>query len=244
MTPAELIQLGEAMHRELGREYYLTGAGLKREATFQTIYDKYAALLTGDALAAARAACSGPVVEWIVGVRAGRLVAPLEERQLAWEQSAVVQVAGRAVPYLRVPIELSNEPDRAARLALDRERAQLVADQLNPLRREWFLREHAALAGFILGGAAHRVPVLLDGVIACAAALVLPSGREHVSEGTLRGYLIREPRGSGGFGYDPIFVPEGGERTTAELSAAEKDAISHRGRAFRGLAPVIAAVVC
>ena len=77
----------------------------------------------------------------------------------------------------------------------------------------------------------------------CAAALVLPSGREHVSEGKLRGRLIREPRGSNGFGYDPIFVPDGDERTTAEMTAAEKDAISHRGRAFRALAPVIAALV-
>jgi XTP/dITP diphosphohydrolase len=78
----------------------------------------------------------------------------------------------------------------------------------------------------------------------CAAALVLPSGREHVSEGTVRGHLIREPRGTGGFGYDPIFVPDGDQRTTAELSPEEKDAISHRGRALRGLAPVIAALVC
>jgi len=77
----------------------------------------------------------------------------------------------------------------------------------------------------------------------CAAALVLPSGREHVSEGTLRGRLIREPRGSNGFGYDPVFVPDGAERTTAEMTPAEKDAISHRGRAFRALAPVIAALV-
>lgn len=79
---------------------------------------------------------------------------------------------------------------------------------------------------------------------ACAAALVLPDGREHVSEGTLRGRLIREPRGANGFGYDPIFVPEGGDRTTAQMSSREKDAISHRGRALRGLAPVIATLVC
>ena len=78
---------------------------------------------------------------------------------------------------------------------------------------------------------------------ACAAALMLPSGREHVSEGTLRGGVIREPRGANGFGYDPIFVPEGDDLTTAQMSSAEKDAISHRGRALRGLAPVIAALV-
>jgi XTP/dITP diphosphohydrolase len=76
----------------------------------------------------------------------------------------------------------------------------------------------------------------------CVAALVPPSGRETLSEGTLVGRLIREPRGAGGFGYDPIFVPDGEGRTTAEMSAAEKDAISHRGRAFRGLAPAIAAL--
>jgi XTP/dITP diphosphohydrolase len=76
---------------------------------------------------------------------------------------------------------------------------------------------------------------------ACAAALVLPSGREHVSEGTVYGRLVREPRGTGGFGYDPIFVPDGSELTTAQMSPEAKDAISHRGRALRALAPVIAA---
>jgi XTP/dITP diphosphohydrolase len=74
----------------------------------------------------------------------------------------------------------------------------------------------------------------------CAAALVQPGGAEQVTEGVLRGRLIRARRGTGGFGYDPIFVPDGGTQTTAELSPAEKDAISHRGRALRALAPAIA----
>src|SRR5215470_14578501 len=78
----------------------------------------------------------------------------------------------------------------------------------------------------------------------CAAALALPSGQERVSEGTLHGRLIREPRGANGFGYDPIFVPDGLGRTTAEMTSAEKDAISHRSRALRGLAPAISALVC
>ncbi len=77
----------------------------------------------------------------------------------------------------------------------------------------------------------------------CAAALVLPSGKEHVSEGIVFGRLIREPRGTNGFGYDPIFVPDGSELTTAEMSPAAKDAISHRGKALRALAPVIAATL-
>jgi XTP/dITP diphosphohydrolase len=74
---------------------------------------------------------------------------------------------------------------------------------------------------------------------ACAAALALPSGQFRVVEATLPGSLVRTPRGSGGFGYDPIFVPEGESRTTAELAPEEKDAISHRGRAFRALAPAV-----
>jgi XTP/dITP diphosphohydrolase len=78
---------------------------------------------------------------------------------------------------------------------------------------------------------------------ACSAALVLPGGREHVSEGIVRGSLVREPRGQNGFGYDPIFVPENSTVTTAEMSAADKDKISHRGKALRGLAPVIAALL-
>ena len=74
----------------------------------------------------------------------------------------------------------------------------------------------------------------------CAAALVLPGGREHLVDGKQAGRLLRAPRGEGGFGYDPIFVGEGETRTNAELSPEEKDAISHRGKAFRALAKVIA----
>jgi XTP/dITP diphosphohydrolase len=77
----------------------------------------------------------------------------------------------------------------------------------------------------------------------CAAALVLPGGREHVSEGILRGSLVREPRGLNGFGYDPIFQPDNSALTTAEMDPADKDKISHRGKALRGLAPVIAALL-
>ena len=67
----------------------------------------------------------------------------------------------------------------------------------------------------------------------CAAALVLPTGEEHVVEGRLPGVLVRAPAGTGGFGYDPIFRPEGLDVTLAQLPAEEKNAISHRGRAFR-----------
>jgi XTP/dITP diphosphohydrolase len=73
----------------------------------------------------------------------------------------------------------------------------------------------------------------------CAAALVLADGREFTVRGTVEGRLLRETRGDQGFGYDPIFVPEGFDVTTAQMSADEKDAISHRGKAMRALAQIM-----
>jgi XTP/dITP diphosphohydrolase len=78
------------------------------------------------------------------------------------------------------------------------------------------------------------------GSFVCAAALVLPDGTEHVEIGRMPGRVIREPRGAGGFGYDPIFVADGQSVTNAELSASVKNALSHRGAAFRALAPHLA----
>ncbi|MDX3233278.1 RdgB/HAM1 family non-canonical purine NTP pyrophosphatase [Streptomyces sp. ME19-01-6] len=73
----------------------------------------------------------------------------------------------------------------------------------------------------------------------CAAALALPDGTERVVTGRLPGTLRREPVGGGGFGYDPILQPDGETRTCAELTPEEKNAISHRGKAFRALAPLV-----
>ena len=78
----------------------------------------------------------------------------------------------------------------------------------------------------------------------CAAALAVPAvgrrtGREVVEYGQLEGTLLREPRGDGGFGYDPVLQPVGLDRSCAELSPEEKNAISHRGQAFRALLPAI-----
>lgn len=83
----------------------------------------------------------------------------------------------------------------------------------------------------------------------CAAALAVPGAPdargahavhvEHVEHGHLRGTLLRSPVGDGGFGYDPILRPDGGDESTAQLSAADKNAISHRGHAFRALLPYL-----
>jgi XTP/dITP diphosphohydrolase len=73
----------------------------------------------------------------------------------------------------------------------------------------------------------------------CAAAAATPDGAERVVEASIEGTLLRASRGSGGFGYDPIFVPLGETRTTAELEPAAKDAVSHRGQAFRAIVPLV-----
>jgi XTP/dITP diphosphohydrolase len=73
----------------------------------------------------------------------------------------------------------------------------------------------------------------------CAAVVALPDGRVEGVEGRVTGTLVREPRGTNGFGYDPVFVPDGDTRTLAEYTDLEKNAISHRGNAFRALVPVL-----
>jgi len=75
----------------------------------------------------------------------------------------------------------------------------------------------------------------------CLAVLAFPGGADLHAEGICEGTLEPRPRGSGGFGYDPIFVPVGWDETMAELTAEQKDRISHRGRAFRGLRDRLAA---
>lgn len=75
------------------------------------------------------------------------------------------------------------------------------------------------------------------------AVLALPDGRTFHAEGTLHGMITHSPRGHGGFGYDPVFVPEGDTRTLAELPAQKKDLISHRRRAVEQLIPVITDLV-
>lgn len=124
----------------------------------------------------------------------------------------------------------------------------LAVDALNGmpgvLSARWVGRHGDDLANLnlLLGQLADVPDERRGAAFVCAAALVVPDGPEEVVHGEWRGRLVRTPRGSNGFGYDPIFVPEGEERTSAELSPAEKDAASHRGRAFRALLPHLAAL--
>lgn len=76
----------------------------------------------------------------------------------------------------------------------------------------------------------------------CAAVLIVPGQEPVVTEGRVDGEIMREPLGENGFGYDPIFRPEGTERSLAQHSDEEKNAISHRGRAFRAMLPHLQAL--
>jgi XTP/dITP diphosphohydrolase len=104
------------------------------------------------------------------------------------------------------------------------------------------------------GGDAENLRLLLDQLgdvldenrtasFVCAAALVTPHGSEYVEVGRMPGTLVREPAGDHGFGYDPIFMATGQSVTNAQLSPEAKNEISHRGVAFRALAPHVAAVL-
>ncbi len=73
----------------------------------------------------------------------------------------------------------------------------------------------------------------------CVATLYLPDGRSFTEEGRFYGEILREPVGDQGFGYDPIFKPEGLDISSAQMSSEEKDAVSHRGKALRAIAPVV-----
>jgi XTP/dITP diphosphohydrolase len=92
-----------------------------------------------------------------------------------------------------------------------------------------------ALAGVTTGdrGASFR----------CVVALATPEGDVHLVEGRTRGRILEAPRGSGGFGYDPLFEPLGSGRTYAEMSPAEKNEVSHRGRAVRAAGAALAELV-
>ena len=92
----------------------------------------------------------------------------------------------------------------------------------------------------LLAQISHVAPDRRTASFRCAAAIVMPSGAEEVVEGIMRGRIIDTPRGTNGFGYDPIFIADGYSITTAEMDSANKDAISHRGLAIAALAPTLA----
>jgi XTP/dITP diphosphohydrolase len=124
----------------------------------------------------------------------------------------------------------------------------LCVDALNGmpgvLSARWAGRQadDAANLELVLDQVADIPDERLTAAFVCAVALVSAAG-EVVVDGRMPGRLIRTPRGTNGFGYDPIFVPDGYDVTSAELASADKDAISHRGQALRALVPHVAGLL-
>ena len=133
---------------------------------------------------------------------------------VADDSGLAVDVLGGAPGVFSARWSGSTAGPEAGRAARDRANLHLLLEQLTDVPDD------------------HR-----DAAFVCAAVVALPDGRVDGVEGRVEGRLARAPRGDNGFGYDPVFVPRGGTRTLAEYTDAEKNAISHRGNAFRALEP-------
>jgi XTP/dITP diphosphohydrolase len=171
-----------------------------------------------------------PGVE-VVGLRDVEEYPEAPETGATFEQNALLK-AREAARYTGLPAVADD--------------SGLTVDALNGmpgvLSARWSGRhgDDDANTALLLGQLADVPDERRGAAFVCAAALVTPGGTERVLERRWRGSLAREKRGSNGFGYDPVFVPEGLDVTSAELEPAEKDARSHRGQAFAALVPVLA----
>jgi XTP/dITP diphosphohydrolase len=183
---------------------------------------------------------SGALATRLVGLDAFPGAPDVPETGATFEENALLKARAIAA-YTRLPAVADD--------------SGLCVDALNGmpgvLSARWAGRhgDDQANLNLVLGQVADVPEERLGAQFVCAAALVVPPPgtqdppdgplREWVVTGRVEGRLIRVPRGTGGFGYDPIFLPDGFDLTTAEMTAEAKDAISHRGRAFRALAPFI-----
>ncbi|MBM3907852.1 MAG: hypothetical protein FJ363_07225 [Gemmatimonadetes bacterium] len=178
-----LRERGEAFLVELSREFYEAHAGLKGEAQLQPIFARHAAAFDDEALALVRerfaAATTGSeaqrsarmLLDWLVESRCGRVLAPLEEREIAWEGTATITLPdGTVEPYQRAAITIANTRDKRARQVLDDARASLVERELAPLKLERLQREHEVVQSLRLGTGTGTAPVG-DGYIATWEAL-------------------------------------------------------------------------
>jgi XTP/dITP diphosphohydrolase len=174
-----------------------------------------------------------PGVE-VVGLRDVEEYPEAPETGATFEENALLK-AREAVRYTGLPAVADD--------------SGLTVDALNGmpgvLSARWSGRhgDDDANTALLLGQIADVPDERRGAAFVCAAALVTPDGTERVLERQWRGRVLREKRGTNGFGYDPVFVPEGLQVTSAELSPDEKDARSHRGRAFAALVPVLAEVL-
>lgn len=173
-----------------------------------------------------------------------RLVGDVELVSLA-EFPEVGEVEETGATFLENALLKARAVSAATGLVAVADDSGLEVDALNGmpgvLSARWSGRhgDDAANLRLVLGQIASVPDERRGASFVCAAVAVAPGGAVRVAEGRVHGYLLREPRGDGGFGYDPIFVPTGETRTTAELTPSEKDALSHRGQAMRSLVPAL-----
>lgn len=168
---------GQAFMEEISREYYLAGAGHKPTAELQPIYKRHRSVSSPDSLAAVRdqlqTAAPGTdehrqarmLLEWLAELQSSRELAPLEEREISWEGSAIVSMdGGREIEYQRVAIELANTRDVRERHAIEKARNAVVAAGLAPLRRERFERERQIIESLDLADGYNATFEALSGI--------------------------------------------------------------------------------
>jgi XTP/dITP diphosphohydrolase len=179
-----------------------------------------------------------------------RILAPYDVQLLSLaDYPQVADVAETGATFVENALTKAHAVARATGLVAIADDSGLAVDALNGmpgvLSARWAGRQRDDVANLrlVLDQLDDVPDERRSAAFVCAAAGAAPDGREVVAEGRMAGTIVRAPRGANGFGYDPIFVPVGSDRTNAELSGEEKDAISHRGAAFRALAPKIAELV-
>ncbi len=160
LTLARLRADGEKLTEELSRESFLAHAGLKAEAELEPIYRRFQHVSGSDALEltldlfrstapdSEEHRSARMLLEWQVDANVSRALVRLEEREIAWESSAMISVGPRAIAYQRAPIEIANASDRAERHAIDAARAEAAGADHGPLRRERLQRERELVATF------------------------------------------------------------------------------------------------
>jgi hypothetical protein len=177
MSVERLRREGESFNEELSREFYESLSGLKPEAQIQQLYVKYHDIFSEDALEVTREAFLGSsngseekrsarlLLDWQVESHSSRQLAALDEREIAWEGDAVVQLSdGRAIPYQRTSIELGNSADRHERAMIEVARAKLVERELAPMKRERFQRERDITESLGLANGYNATWELLSGI--------------------------------------------------------------------------------
>jgi len=168
---------GETFQEEISREYYLAHSGQKATAELQPIYQRHAAVLGTDAfeltLDLFRNAPDGSeaqrsarlLLEWQADAQSSRQLAHLDEREIAWESSAVVRMAdGRELPFETVSIQIANSSDEKERHGIEAARAKLVQQEFAPIRRERFQRERDITEQLGLASGYNAAFELLSGV--------------------------------------------------------------------------------